>query len=95
MFSFFFIAGGVIDCFYASESVQCKLGLFLIDDVFEFSGHGPPKVNIWEDPMSPSKWKEEHVSIRICAYTFFLYSFENMFCFLILGLRLFSCLIYG
>ncbi|KAG6386971.1 hypothetical protein SASPL_152153 [Salvia splendens] len=22
--------------------------------------HGPPKVNIWEDPMSPSKWKEEH-----------------------------------
>ncbi|CAA0808484.1 Unknown protein [Striga hermonthica] len=22
--------------------------------------HGPPKVNIWEDPLSPSKWKEEH-----------------------------------
>ncbi|KAI5073457.1 hypothetical protein GOP47_0011470 [Adiantum capillus-veneris] len=22
--------------------------------------HGPPKVNFWEDPMSPSKWKEEH-----------------------------------
>ncbi|KAH9618070.1 hypothetical protein KSS87_014508 [Heliosperma pusillum] len=22
--------------------------------------HGPPKVNCWEDPTSPSKWKEEH-----------------------------------
>lgn len=25
--------------------------------------HGPPKVNIWQDPMSPSKWKEEHFVI--------------------------------
>jgi len=24
--------------------------------------HGTPKVNIWQDPLSPSKWKEEHVS---------------------------------
>ncbi|KAG6545355.1 hypothetical protein Mapa_013204 [Marchantia paleacea] len=23
-------------------------------------GHGPARVNIWEDPTSPSKWKEEH-----------------------------------
>ncbi|XP_062211719.1 uncharacterized protein LOC133912816 [Phragmites australis] len=22
--------------------------------------HGPAKVNLWQDPMSPSKWKEEH-----------------------------------
>ncbi|XP_031105770.1 uncharacterized protein LOC116010483 [Ipomoea triloba] len=22
--------------------------------------HGPPKVNFWQDPTSPSKWKEEH-----------------------------------
>ncbi|CAA0825102.1 Unknown protein [Striga hermonthica] len=22
--------------------------------------HGPPKVNIWQDPLSPSKWKGEH-----------------------------------
>ncbi|KAF3775888.1 hypothetical protein EJ110_NYTH49529 [Nymphaea thermarum] len=22
--------------------------------------HGPPKVNCWQDPLSPSKWKEEH-----------------------------------
>ncbi|KAF3778482.1 hypothetical protein EJ110_NYTH32892 [Nymphaea thermarum] len=25
--------------------------------------HGPPKVNFWQDPLSPSKWKEEHVSV--------------------------------
>ncbi|RCV42008.1 hypothetical protein SEVIR_9G179100v4 [Setaria viridis] len=23
-------------------------------------GHGPAKVPLWKDPMSPSKWKEEH-----------------------------------
>ncbi|WCJ32121.1 hypothetical protein M5689_013563 [Euphorbia peplus] len=25
--------------------------------------HGPPKVNFWQDPMSPSRWKEEHFVI--------------------------------
>ncbi|KAI8558621.1 hypothetical protein RHMOL_Rhmol04G0110200 [Rhododendron molle] len=25
--------------------------------------HGPPKVNVWQDPLSPSKWKEEHFVI--------------------------------
>ncbi|XP_024032987.1 uncharacterized protein LOC21393485 [Morus notabilis] len=25
--------------------------------------HGPPKVNFWEDPLSPSRWKEEHFVI--------------------------------
>ncbi|KAK6120604.1 hypothetical protein DH2020_022854 [Rehmannia glutinosa] len=25
--------------------------------------HGPPKINVWQDPMSPSKWKEEHFVI--------------------------------
>ncbi|CAI9089503.1 OLC1v1024090C1 [Oldenlandia corymbosa var. corymbosa] len=25
--------------------------------------HGPAKVNFWSDPMSPSKWKEEHFVI--------------------------------
>ncbi|KAK2993974.1 hypothetical protein RJ640_000572, partial [Escallonia rubra] len=25
--------------------------------------HGPAKVNIWQDPLSPSKWKEEHFVI--------------------------------
>ncbi|KAK7312774.1 hypothetical protein VNO77_36896 [Canavalia gladiata] len=25
--------------------------------------HGPPKVAFWKDPLSPSKWKEEHFVI--------------------------------
>ncbi|KAF9670858.1 hypothetical protein SADUNF_Sadunf13G0112700 [Salix dunnii] len=25
--------------------------------------HGPLRINCWQDPMSPSIWKEEHVSI--------------------------------
>ncbi|XP_028779879.1 uncharacterized protein LOC114736265 [Neltuma alba] len=25
--------------------------------------HGTPKVNFWQDPMHPSKWKEEHFAI--------------------------------
>ncbi|KAK7272501.1 hypothetical protein RJT34_29132 [Clitoria ternatea] len=25
--------------------------------------HGPPKVNFWQDPLNPSKWKEEHFVI--------------------------------
>ncbi|KAH7843375.1 hypothetical protein Vadar_015856 [Vaccinium darrowii] len=25
--------------------------------------HGPPRVNVWQDPLSPSKWKEEHFVI--------------------------------
>ncbi|XP_022717704.1 uncharacterized protein LOC111276174 [Durio zibethinus] len=34
----------------------------------EFAGgggdhHGPTKVNLWEDPMNPSKWKEDHFVI--------------------------------
>ncbi|KAJ0988667.1 hypothetical protein J5N97_007023 [Dioscorea zingiberensis] len=26
--------------------------------------HGPPRVNFWEDPLSPSKWKEEHFVLK-------------------------------
>ncbi|KAJ8567894.1 hypothetical protein K7X08_020616 [Anisodus acutangulus] len=36
--------------------------------------HGPPKVNFWQDPMSPSKWKEEHfviVSLTGWGLTFY------------------------
>lgn len=49
---------------------------FLADLVFnhknvKFSDHhGPPRVNVWEDPLSPSKWKEEHVSLSL-PYIFF------------------------
>ncbi|XP_073100737.1 uncharacterized protein [Elaeis guineensis] len=34
--------------------------------------HGPPKVNIWEDPLSPSKWKEEHFVLASLAGWFVL-----------------------
>ncbi|OVA13895.1 hypothetical protein BVC80_1781g30 [Macleaya cordata] len=30
---------------------------------FSTDHHGPPKVNCWQDPLSPSKWKEEHFVI--------------------------------
>ncbi|KAG7983570.1 hypothetical protein I3843_04G112800 [Carya illinoinensis] len=29
--------------------------------------HGPPRVNVWQDPMSPSKWKEEHFVIVLLS----------------------------
>ncbi|XP_042062151.1 uncharacterized protein LOC121806240 [Salvia splendens] len=35
--------------------------------------HGPPKINIWEDPMSPSKWKEEHFVIASLTGWFTLF----------------------
>ncbi|KAH7285661.1 hypothetical protein KP509_33G039500 [Ceratopteris richardii] len=36
--------------------------------------HGPPKVNFWEDPTSPSKWKEEHfVLISLAGWGLFGY----------------------
>ncbi|MCD7458801.1 hypothetical protein HAX54_039267 [Datura stramonium] len=41
--------------------------------------HGPPKVNFWQDPMSPSKWKEEH---KPTAGYFMFYGLE-LFCHLV------------
>ncbi|MCO5592934.1 hypothetical protein L7F22_046938 [Adiantum nelumboides] len=36
--------------------------------------HGPPRVNFWEDPMSPSKWKEEHfVLVSLAGWGLFGY----------------------
>lgn len=35
--------------------------------------HGPPKVNFWEAPMSPSTWKEEHVSLYFMFVCVLLY----------------------
>jgi hypothetical protein len=28
--------------------------------------HGPKRVALWEDPMHPGRWKEEHVSFFFC-----------------------------
>ncbi|KAG6738044.1 hypothetical protein POTOM_059583 [Populus tomentosa] len=31
--------------------------------------HGPQRINCWQDPMSPSKWKEEHFLV-LCHVDF-------------------------
>ncbi|KAI9085175.1 hypothetical protein K1719_032886 [Acacia pycnantha] len=36
--------------------------------------HGPPKVNFWQDPMNPSKWKEEHfVTVSLIGWGLLFY----------------------
>ncbi|XP_015896395.3 uncharacterized protein LOC107430112 isoform X1 [Ziziphus jujuba] len=36
--------------------------------------HGPPKVNFWQDPLNPSKWKEEHfVIVSLTGWGLLLY----------------------
>ncbi|XP_077254054.1 uncharacterized protein LOC143893013 [Tasmannia lanceolata] len=42
--------------------------------------HGPPKVNFWQDPMSPSKWKEEHfVLVSLSGWGLLIYGGMKMF----------------
>ncbi|KAL3503269.1 hypothetical protein ACH5RR_037718 [Cinchona calisaya] len=42
--------------------------------------HGPPKVNFWEDPLSPSKWKEEHfVIVSLTGWGLLLYGGYTFF----------------
>ncbi|GLT74761.1 hypothetical protein SLA2020_465390 [Shorea laevis] len=42
--------------------------------------HGPPKVNFWEDPLSPSRWKEEHfVIISLSGWGLLLYGGYKFF----------------
>ncbi|KAI4322890.1 hypothetical protein L6164_022541 [Bauhinia variegata] len=42
--------------------------------------HGPSKVNIWEDPLSPSKWKEEHfVIVSLAGWGAFIYGGYKFF----------------
>ncbi|KAM1758480.1 hypothetical protein ACFX11_007609 [Malus domestica] len=41
---------------------------------------GPPKVNFWEDPMHPSKWKEEHfVLISLAGWGAVIYGGYKLF----------------
>ncbi|KAK6269883.1 hypothetical protein POUND7_006988 [Theobroma cacao] len=36
--------------------------------------YGPPKVNFWQDPMNPSRWKEEHfVIVSLTGWGLLLY----------------------
>ncbi|KAF3973974.1 hypothetical protein CMV_002646 [Castanea mollissima] len=42
--------------------------------------HGPPRVNIWQDPLSPSKWKEEHfVLASLSGWGILIYSGYKLF----------------
>ncbi|XP_039124155.1 uncharacterized protein LOC120260682 [Dioscorea cayenensis subsp. rotundata] len=42
--------------------------------------HGPPKVNFWEDPLSPSKWKEEHfVLVSLSGWGLLIYGGFKLF----------------
>ncbi|WRX16514.1 hypothetical protein QQP08_009001 [Theobroma cacao] len=42
--------------------------------------HGPPKVNFWQDPMSPSKWKEEHfVIVSLSGWGLLIFSGYKFF----------------
>ncbi|KAI4334014.1 hypothetical protein L6164_018757 [Bauhinia variegata] len=42
--------------------------------------HGSPKVNCWQDPLSPSKWKEEHfVIVSLSGWGLFIYSGYKFF----------------
>ncbi|KAL6554280.1 hypothetical protein OROMI_019953 [Orobanche minor] len=42
--------------------------------------HGPPKVNFWQDPMSPSKWKEEHfVTVSLTGWGLLIFGGYKLF----------------
>ncbi|PKA62190.1 hypothetical protein AXF42_Ash015074 [Apostasia shenzhenica] len=42
--------------------------------------HGPPRVNFWEDPLSPSKWKEEHiVLVSLAGWGLIIYGGYKLF----------------
>mmetsp|Transcript_33878 Transcript_33878/g.40975 ORF Transcript_33878/g.40975 Transcript_33878/m.40975 type:complete len:81 (+) Transcript_33878:107-349(+) len=34
---------------------------------FAADPHGPPKVNLWEDPANPSNWKEWQVVVSVLS----------------------------
>ncbi|CAJ1978978.1 unnamed protein product [Sphenostylis stenocarpa] len=42
--------------------------------------HGPAKVALWKDPMSPSKWKEEHfVIVSLAGWGLLFYGGYKLF----------------
>ncbi|XP_062018211.1 uncharacterized protein LOC133734613 [Rosa rugosa] len=42
--------------------------------------HGPPKVNFWEDPLSPSKWKKEHfLTVSLAGWGLLIYGGYKLF----------------
>ncbi|KAF5189244.1 1D-myo-inositol 2-amino-2-deoxy-alpha-D-glucopyranoside ligase [Thalictrum thalictroides] len=67
--------------------------------------HGPPRVDFWKDPMSPSKWKEEHfVIVSLTGWGCLFYGGYKFFTkgkdekqekFVIVSLTGWGCLFYG
>jgi hypothetical protein len=43
--------------------------------------HGPSRINCWQDPMSPSKWKEEHVSLLHFYIIFYMLNVAKIYLF--------------
>ncbi|CAN4104916.1 unnamed protein product [Withania somnifera] len=42
--------------------------------------HGPPKINCWQDPMSPAKWKDEHfVIVSLSGWGLLFYGGYKLF----------------
>ncbi|KAJ6360971.1 hypothetical protein OIU76_015919 [Salix suchowensis] len=42
--------------------------------------HGPLRINCWQDPMSPSKWKEEHfVIVSLSGWGLMIYGGYKFF----------------
>ena len=66
---------------YFSATEKLHLFIIYLPKLFIFNfgciigHHGPPKVNFWQDPLSPSKWKEEHVSLFTCFHVLYLSSY--------------------
>lgn len=74
-FSFSYLTRSQMDCgrFISIFILFCSfLAVLLALTVADH--HGPPKVNFWEDPMHPSKWKQEHVSFIIICFRRHLYN---------------------
>ncbi|CAA6656651.1 unnamed protein product [Spirodela intermedia] len=45
---------------FSKISYLSSLALIVVRSIHH---HGPPKINCWQDPLSPSQWKEEHFVI--------------------------------
>lgn len=41
--------------------------------------HGPLRINCWQDPMSPSIWKEEHVSLLHFYIIFYMLNVAKIY----------------
>ncbi|GMH25527.1 hypothetical protein Nepgr_027370 [Nepenthes gracilis] len=42
--------------------------------------HGPPKVNFWQDPLHPARWKEEHfVIVSLAGWGLLFYTGYKFF----------------